>query len=239
MWIDDQVLCKFDKMLHVEVFSPKTTMVVLGSGNDESLEVNLPQCAKLNVPVLRRYGGGGTVVLYSGCVVVSVGCWVKDQFKNNFYFSLLNQAIIDCLSISWPALSALSQAGISDIVMGEKKIAGTSMFRSRNYLLYQASLLVDLDRTLVGDLLRHPTKEPVYRRGRSHGDFLSGLSEVDSSIPSVTAVELALKSKLDQVVTQILREQLIDPIDGQKPSLRLRLQSSAEPKSSLAPGVEQ
>jgi hypothetical protein len=92
---------------------------------------------------------------------------------------------------------------------------------------------------LVGDLLRHPTKEPVYRRGRSHGDFLSGLSEVDSSIPSVTAVELALKSKLDQVVTQILREQLIDPIDGQKPSLRLRLQSSAEPKSSLAPGVEQ
>ena len=89
MWIDDQILKNYDRALYSEIFVPRSTVVVLGSGNDEDLEVNSEACVAGEIPVLRRYGGGGTVVLYSGCVVVSVGCWVKGIGLSYFLLSCL------------------------------------------------------------------------------------------------------------------------------------------------------
>jgi lipoate-protein ligase A len=228
MWIDDQILRRHDKRIHSEIFIPEETMVVLGSGNDPQTEVNLEACSLRNIQVLRRYGGGGTVVLYPGCVVVSAGCWVKDPFKNNFYFKLLNDAVKDALAAKWTSMSGLSQAGISDIVMGEKKVAGTSMFRSRNYLLYQASILVGLDRTLVNSVLRHPTKEPDYRKGRSHADFLTSLMEIEQTIKSAALVKDALENHLEENLLKHLADQLIDPVMSQMPALQARLARAEE-----------
>jgi lipoate-protein ligase A len=228
MWIDDQILRRHDKRIHSEIFIPEETMVVLGSGNDPQTEVNLEACSLRSIQVLRRYGGGGTVVLYPGCVVVSTGCWVKDPFKNNFYFKLLNDAVKDALAAKWTSLSGLSQAGISDIVMGEKKVAGTSMFRSRNYLLYQASILVGLDRTLVNSVLRHPTKEPDYRKGRSHADFLTSLMEIEQTIKSAALVKDALENHLEENLLKHLADQLIDPVTSQMPALQARIVRAEE-----------
>jgi lipoate-protein ligase A len=226
MWIDDQILKQFHKTLHVEIFVPQTTCVVLGSGNDEALEVNLASCQEASISVMRRYGGGGTVVLYPGCVVVSLGCWVKEQFQNTLYFRLINQAVINSLAATWPNLNDLSQAGLSDITLGDKKIAGTSLFRSRNYLLYQASLLVDLDQELVSRVLRHPTKEPDYRHGRSHGEFLTSLMIAESKISSATQVAKELKNNLHDCVRKLLGDHLIEPIIDQTPALLARLERS-------------
>lgn len=226
MWIDDQILKQFHKTLHAEIFVPQTTCVVLGSGNDEVLEVNLEACQERSISVMRRYGGGGTVVLYPGCVVVSLGCWVKEQFQNTLYFRLINQAVINSLGAAWQNLNDLSQAGISDITMGDKKIAGTSLFRSRNYLLYQASLLVALDRELVNGVLRHPTKEPDYRQGRSHGEFLTSLMTAEPTISSPTQVARELKNNFHDVVIKILGDHLIEPIAEQAPALTARLERS-------------
>ncbi|MCX6125296.1 MAG: hypothetical protein NTV34_11215 [Proteobacteria bacterium] len=175
MWIDDQVLKNYAESISCKVFVPASPLVVLGSGNASSDEVNESFCQENGIPVLRRYGGGGTVVLYSGSVVATIGCWVAEQFQNSRYFKLFNQAVIDCLAQTWPAMGSLGQAGISDIVSASCKVAGTSLFRSRNYLLYQASLLVRSDIELISNCLRHPSKEPDYRLGRSHGDFLTSL----------------------------------------------------------------
>jgi lipoate-protein ligase A len=158
--------------------------------------------------------------------VVSLGCWVKEQFQNTLYFSLINQAVINSLGAVWPNLNGLSQAGISDITMGDKKIAGTSLFRSRNYLLYQASLLVDLDRELVSRVLRHPTKEPDYRHGRSHGEFLTSLMTAEPKISSATQVARELENNFHDVVRNILGDHLIEPMTEQTPALTARLERS-------------
>lgn len=226
MWIDDQILKQFKKTLHAEIFVPQTTCVVLGSGNDEALEVNLESCQESSISVMRRYGGGGTVVLYPGCVVVSLGCWVKEQFQNTLYFRLINQGVINSLATTWPNLNDLSQAGLSDITLGDKKIAGTSLFRSRNYLLYQASLLVDLDHELVSRALRHPTKEPDYRHGRSHDEFLTSLMIAESKISSATQVAKELKNNFHDCVRKVLGDHLIEPIAEQTPALMARLERS-------------
>lgn len=223
MWIDDQVLKYYDQAVCTKIFVPDFSAVILGSANDADLEVNLKACADLGVPVLRRYGGGGTVVLYPGCVVVSIGCWVKDQFNNSRYFKSINHALITALSKEWPAMQALGQAGISDIVFGEKKVAGTSLFRSRNYLLYQASILVDLDVQLMGKLLRHPTREPDYRRGRPHSDFLTGLRDFDPSVTSPVEVVRSLETHLSPVFIETLHDDLIQPEPAQYRALAARL----------------
>ena len=61
-------------------------MVVLGNSNKSEKECYQESCEADGVPVLKRYGGGGTVVLHDGCLVVSFGFWVRDYFENDYYF---------------------------------------------------------------------------------------------------------------------------------------------------------
>ena len=168
MWIDDDVLRRCDEAVALTVFVPATPIVVLGSANVAEREADVEACAAAQVPVLKRYGGGGAVVLHDGCVVVSLGCWVRQHFQNKLYFERVNAAVIDALALAWPPLAGLTQRGLSDVVFGDRKVAGTSLFRSRNYLLYQASLLVDPKLALIERFLRHPSREPDYRAGRAH-----------------------------------------------------------------------
>lgn len=231
MWIDDQILEKFKLPICTRVFVPESYSVVLGSGNEATREVNVEACRGRGIEILRRYGGGGTVVLYPGCVVLSLGCWVKDQFSNSLYFRMINQAVISSLAEIWPGLSELSQAGISDIVIGDKKIAGTSLFRSRNYLLYQASVLVNLDSSLIESVLTHPSKEPGYRKGRTHSDFLTGISQIETTIESPQYVAEALLEKFVPSLKQEMLGHLIEPLPEQYKSLEdrlLRAKSQAE-----------
>lgn len=177
MWIDDQVLARCEEALALELWIPQQTLVVLGRSNRMSSETFAERCARDGVEVLKRLGGGGTVLLHSGCLVVSVGAWVREFYANDRYFRLLNQAIIDTISMRLPERT-LEQKGYSDIVCEGRKLVGTSLFRSRNYLLYQASILVETRMDQIEKYLPHPSAEPQYRQGRSHKAFLMGLEDL-------------------------------------------------------------
>lgn len=223
MWIDDDVVRQCSKDRTVNCFIPKSPLVVLGSSNDPEKEVNGTYCQATGVPVVKRYGGGGTVVLYEGCVVVSMGLWVKRWFDNQLYFSKLNQCVIDALAVKWSALQGLTQRGHSDIVWGDRKMAGTSLFRSRNYLLYQASLLVRADFDLIEKTLAHPSKEPDYRLGRNHANFLTDLSAIlDSAQLTPTEVLEVMQSNIEEVLLHNLDGELITSISAQTTHLLKR-----------------
>jgi lipoate-protein ligase A len=231
MWIDDEILLRHRDPLALSVWVPKQPLVVLGSSNKAESEVHLSACEQLNIPVLKRYGGGGTVVLYDGTVVISFGGWVRQQFQNGFYFDLLNRTVIACLAQKWPQLAALSQAGLSDIVFGQRKIAGTSLFRSRNYLLYQASILVELDMGLINQTLKSPTKEPSYREGRSHKEFLLGLSAIESSA-TVENVARQIEREFEASAKEIFGSEFVTPLEDQFANLENRAKLGKQGDSS-------
>jgi lipoate-protein ligase A len=181
MWIDDQIIQRCHERLAVDAWVPEQTVVVMGNSNKAESECYIEHCLADQVAILQRYGGGGTVVLYPGCVVVSIGAWVEDYFENKKYFSIFNQSIIQTLATLNTKMSALIERGISDIAFGEQKIAGTSLFRSRNYCLYQASILVELNFDAIDRYLKFPSKVPDYRRGRSHREFLTDLRSLGLS----------------------------------------------------------
>ena len=224
MWIDDEVLVRSDQAVVSEAFIVGKPLVVLGAANKPELEVNLEVCHKQNVEVSKRYGGGGTVVLYDGCVGARAGLWVKDKFKNDFYFEKINDSLIQTIQNSFRGLPELSQRGISDLCVGEQKFCGTSMFRSRNYLLFQASIIVDLDLELVSSLLAHPSKEPDYRKGRSHKDFLTSLSQFTEMSPA--ELRDILNGNWGANLRQSMVSELIEPVSAQIPHLLKRANST-------------
>ncbi len=227
MWIDDQILLQAAQPMALGLWVPASPMVVLGSSN-AATEADVDACASAKVPILRRYGGGGTVLLHPGCVVASVGAWVRQPFQNRFYFERLNQALIDALALSWPGFTSLEQRGLSDITAQDRKVAGTSLFRSRNYLLYQASLLVEARIDLFEAYLKHPTREPDYRKGRGHRGFVTGLGDI---VPGVTPANVlqALKQDLRRTLEAQLGDELIPPEADQIPNLFKRAQSPGVP----------
>ena len=226
MWIDDDILRRSAERLAIACWVPERPVVVLGSSNQAAVEVDMDACARDDVPILKRYGGGGTVLLYPGSLVVSIGAWVRQPYQNRLYFTRLNQALIDTLALRWPTLARMDQRGLSDITWDDRKLVGTSLFRSRNYLLYQASILVEADPVLIGRYLKHPSREPDYRRGRGHGGFLMGLRDVEPAATAVACRDL-MESTLSAQLERLLVDDLLAPIDEQRASLLRRAEGLA------------
>ncbi|MDD9951860.1 MAG: hypothetical protein OXT67_09885 [Zetaproteobacteria bacterium] len=227
MWIDNQVIDQCEQQLVVKVWVPEQVCVVLGRSNKATVEVREQHCLDDRVPILQRKGGGGTVVLHPGCVVLSAGMWVRDYYKNQNYFEYLNSSVIDVLSVFAAAPShVLSQNGISDITLNGKKIVGTSLFRSRHYLLYQASLLVDARIDCIEKYLNHPSKEPEYRRGRPHRQFVTGLHQECYTEKTVQEVSFSFYKLWKLAVHERMEQHLVEPLPSQMRHHDSSIQSS-------------
>jgi len=155
------------------LYEPAETCIVMGAGRKNKGDVILEAARRDGVPVLARRGGGGTVVLSQGMVVLALVAAAASPFQNREYARRINgwqkQALRGL------GVENLNDRGISDVALGERKILGTSIFRRRNILFYQSSLLVSNDLKLFGRYLTFPSTVPDYRRGRSHEEFCTTL----------------------------------------------------------------
>ena len=183
----------------LRVWQPTRVAVVLGRANKPEREVRLDVCRADGVPVLRRLGGGGAVVLGPGCLVVSLARRVVRPTALAEHMGFAVEAIAGWVrGLGGPQLVTRSHG---DLCAGERKVLGSSAFRRRDLFFYQGSLLVDLDLGLVERYLRHPSREPEYRRGRAHREFLSTLAiegvtvEIDALARDLT---LSLQKRLGE-----------------------------------------
>lgn len=172
-------------------FETQTTAVVLSSSNKAEVEAHPQRCAELGVPILKRKGGGGTVVLGPGCVVLTLAFYAQDVFGNSGYFHAINEVWSHALAAA--GVAQVVTRGISDLAVGNCKIAGTSIFRRKHLLVYQGSLLVSPQFQLMSQLLSHPSREPDYREGRPHEGFLTSTQQQGCSL---SAEQLALHCQL-------------------------------------------
>jgi lipoate---protein ligase len=156
------------------IYEPDSLCAVLGAAGKPEQDLLLDALAADGVPWRRRRGGGGTVVLGPGQVVLAAVTEVSSPFRNREYAAEINAWIVEALS--GLGIGGIHPAGISDLAIGEKKIVGTSIYRTRLVLFYQASLLVDTDITLFTRYLAMPRKVPDYRRGRTHEQFCTTLA---------------------------------------------------------------
>ena len=156
-------------------WEPPGTFVVLGYANQAAREADLPACRAAGVEVYRRCSGGGTVLQGPGCLnyslILGVGTSGLDSITGANCFIMERQR--RALAPLVPA--PVEVLGHTDLATGGRKFSGNAQRRKRRFLLFHGTLLLDFDLNQIGKLLRPPSRQPAYRQGRSHGDFLTNL----------------------------------------------------------------
>lgn len=157
----------------LRVWEPPTLAVVLGRSGVAEREARVANCGSDGVPILRRLGGGGAVVLAPGCLVISLAKRVERALGLGACLEVTVTILADALR-DITGVPVVSQ-GTGDLCARDRKLLGSSVFRRRHLFFYQASLLVSMNLRHVERYLRHPPREPRYRRARSHLEFLTTL----------------------------------------------------------------
>ena len=173
------------------------TAVVLGRGSDPEKELRLDEIERDGVPVSRRRGGGCAVVLDQGNAIVSVVMPQPGVGGISQAFDSISTQLIEALERA--GLPGVAQEGVSDLVLDDRKIGGSCIYRARDLLYYSTTLLVDPDIELSRRYLKHPPREPDYRRGRDHGAFMGSLLTMlgpDETKKLVGRLPLALEENL-------------------------------------------
>lgn len=167
--------------------SPKY-FVVLGYSNKLAAEVHVEKCQSRDIPILRRFSGGGTVVQGPGCLNYTVvipnrrlGDTLDVVAAFRFVLERHRQTIAELLA------QDVEIAGISDLALDGVKFSGNAQHRSREFTLFHGTFLIGFDLGLIEELLPIPTRQPDYRRARRHQDFITNIK--------VTAAELGAALK--------------------------------------------
>lgn len=170
--LDDDLLAEATMAgeARLRIYRPTAVSIVLGRGSRVDKELNLDAIMDDGVPLYRRRGGGCSVVLDPGNLIIGLALPLPGFGHNRRYWQLLSQWMIAGLASL--GVEGVTQQGISDLVWQGRKISGACLYRPRNLVYYSATLLVDADLALMERYLKHPPREPEYRQGRRHGAFV-------------------------------------------------------------------
>ncbi|GAA3578240.1 lipoate--protein ligase family protein [Amycolatopsis ultiminotia] len=126
--------------------------VVLGRGQKIAREVRVAECARDGVPVLRRASGGGTVFHDPGNLNVTL-LLPGPVDRPMEMLGLLMTGAAERLGVP-PRL------GERGVFVGEEKLCGFAVFRTKEGLLAHSTLLVDTDAARVGAYLTGAPPDP-------------------------------------------------------------------------------
>lgn len=172
-------VCEASEDADVEVlriWSFPTPAVVLGRSSKIDVEVDPLECDRRKVPILRRCSGGSTVVGGPGCLMYSVvlSLQLRPQLEHidaahDLVMETNRQALAACGI-------AAQREGICDLTVDGLKVSGNALRVKRRHVLYHGTLLASSDLALIARLLGTPPRQPAYRSGRPHEEFIGNAS---------------------------------------------------------------
>ncbi len=170
--------------------------IVMGiSGQMEQL-VDTKKQAQNPLPVIRRFSGGGTVVVDEETLFVSFICQ-KEAHPFAPYPEQLLRFGESLYQQAWQIPGFHLKE--NDYVIGERKCAGNAQYLRKDRWLQHTTFLWDYESEKM-DYLLHPPKTPQYRQGRAHQDFICKLSNY---LPTKDHFFTQLKTALGQRFTVI------------------------------------
>ena len=197
-------------------WEPRETFVVVGYANKVATEVNIAACEAKGVPIFRRCSGGGTVVQMRGGLNYSLILRITETGPTrnitsaNQFIMEKNRAAIEAEFKIKDSKLNIAVAGHTDLCLGEKKFAGNSQRRRKNFLLFHGTLLLDCELPLIGELLQMPSLQPDYRASRPHSDFVTNLNLPAAQVKAALAKEwnagTELKNFPREEISRLARE---------------------------------
>jgi lipoate-protein ligase A len=149
--------------------------VVLGASGRMAEEVDLDACRADRLPIARRSSGGGTVLIGPGAlnfaVVLPVDADPRLKGVDTTQAYVLERTA-EAIRTLGPDAVVL---GSGDLTIDGRKFSGSAQRRLKRWVMVHATILYGLDPAMISRYLRPPKRQPSYREGRSHGDFLTRL----------------------------------------------------------------
>jgi lipoate-protein ligase A len=183
--------------------------VVLGAGGSVAIDVNEAACRTDGVPIQRRPSGGGTVVLGPGCLVFSLVLSYSraEQLRD---VTASYRWILRRVARALKSVADAQPVGVSDLAVSGRKVSGNSQQRKARHVLHHGTLLYAFHATRLEQYLNAPEREPSYRAGRKHGDFVTNLPADANLLKKLLAAEFDAQTGevgaavLDRVPTLIV-----------------------------------
>jgi lipoate-protein ligase A len=181
-------------------WEPNGYFVVVGYANKVASEVNMNFCRDNLIPILRRCSGGGAVLQGPGCLNYTLVLRLDSDKR----LSTITGANTSILSRHRDALADALQApvrleGHTDLAIGGLKFSGNSQRRRNHALLFHGTFLLRLDPVMIEKTLNTPSRQPDYRAGRSHSDFVMNLKAAPHLIKSALAAAWNAKQPLLEI----------------------------------------
>ena len=157
-------------------WEPREYFVVVGYSNKVAQEADPAACQAENVKVYRRCSGGGTVLQGPGCLNYSLILKIDGQQS----LQTITGANCYIMGRQRDALSSLVDGAVrvqghTDLSLDELKFSGNAQRRKHRALLFHGTFLLQFKLAWVGRFLPMPSRQPEYRQGRSHEQFLTNL----------------------------------------------------------------
>lgn len=155
----------------LRIWESSQPFIVLGCGSKAGQEVDLEEAERRGVPVLRRISGGCTVLQAPGCLNYALLLRTTSPYES---ISSTNQAVMNRNRAALQRLISdeIRIEGFTDLALAGRKFSGNSQRRLKRFLLFHGTVLYRFDLALVEGLLRAPSRQPAYRRSRTHRAFL-------------------------------------------------------------------
>ncbi|MFC2150408.1 biotin/lipoate A/B protein ligase family protein [Calditrichota bacterium] len=192
--------------LQIRIYSVDNRFVVLGRGSKPEVELNLENCLNEEVQIYQRRGGGCSVLLDPGNVIVSVATPAPGFGENPRYFDAISRWLIEGLTSL--GFEGVVRRGISDLCIGDRKIGGSCIYRTKGLLYYTTTLLVHPDVQAMERFLKHPPREPKYRANREHSDFVIALDQVQTELITSDLIESLQNTLNSEDLTHSIQDAL-------------------------------
>lgn len=169
-------------------WEPESPMVVIGRSSPLAMEVNLEYCKANDIPVFRRMSGGQSIVTGPGCLMYAVLL----DYRKRPQLRMLDKAhefVMNKLSNSLGSIGIETEMkGTCDLTFRGRKFSGNALRCRKNWFLYHGTIILEtFDLNLITNCLGDPKRQPDYREGRSHQNFVTAIP----GLPAIMKMELA------------------------------------------------
>ena len=134
--------------------------VSLGRGRKIHEDINLEECTKNDVKIIRRTTGGGTIYTDKDCLIYSL---VFDQ--NDTTLSSSQEIFKDICNILVTTLEHFHIHAVykppNDLLLNGKKISGSAQIKKSNIILIHGTILVDTNLETMNTVLKHKKPQSV------------------------------------------------------------------------------
>ena len=198
----------------LRLWQPQFPIAVLGRSSPSATEVDEAACQEMSVKIVRRCSGGATILTSPGCLMYAVLLSYKHRPElksidnaHQFVMQRVRAAISRC------GVQTELQ-GICDLTIDDRKVSGNALRCKRRWLIYHGTLICEsMDLELISHCLGDPRRQPEYRSGRTHAEFLTRIplkpQEVADALQTEWECESPLSNWPERLTNQLVAEKYV------------------------------